>query len=155
MKHSSPATPERLDATLRQTLDEQMGLPASEEEALLARVKSRVLSVIGSEATPPHRTVRPADGGWERMAPGVERKVLWVSAGAQSYMVRMDPGSSITAHSHAMDEECVVLEGTLHIGPDIVLSAGDFHVGRKGSTHELATTHTGALVYLRGALESA
>ena len=108
------------------------------------------MSVIGSEATPPYRTVRAADHGWERMAPGVERKVLWVSGGAQSCMVRMAPGASVTAHSHAMDEECVVLEGTLHIGPDIVLNAGDFHVGRKGSTHELATTQTGALVVLEG-----
>ena len=37
----------------------------------------------------------------------------------------------------------------------IVLNVGDFHVARKGSTHELATSATGALVYLRAAAEPA
>lgn len=49
----------------------------------------------------------------------------------------------------------MVLEGSLRIGDDLVLHAGDFHVGRQGSMHAAASTETGALVYLRGAREPA
>ncbi len=140
-----------LDPALRCALDERLRLSPDREAAALARVKARVMAVI----RPEYRTVSASEDGWETTAPGVQRKMLWKSATTQSCMVRLAPGASVAAHAHGLDEECVVLEGTLHIGSDIHLHKGDFHIGLAGSRHETASTETGALVYLRGELEEA
>jgi hypothetical protein len=144
---SHTTTASALDPELRRALAERLG-PADAQ--LIAGVKARVLEAVRSQG-PLLRTVPFAAKGWETLAPGVERKVLWTSATAQSCMMRLAPGACVSGHAHPIDEECVVLEGTLRIGQDIVLHAGDFHMGRKGSVHGDATTETGALVYLRGA----
>ncbi|MGV3572446.1 MAG: cupin domain-containing protein [Ramlibacter sp.] len=121
------------------------------DDALIERVRVRVLDAIRAERQAQSRTVRAAEGGWEEVAPGVQRKMLWLAAGAQSCLVRMEPGAVVPAHAHAIDEECVVLEGSVRIGDDLVLQVGDFHVGRAGSSHAMTTSETGAMVYLRGA----
>jgi quercetin dioxygenase-like cupin family protein len=120
------------------------------EAGLIARVRERVLKAIRAEAAPRHHTVRAGHGAWEQVSPGVERKVLWDSGQARSWMVRLAPGAVVAAHAHPMDEECVVMQGSLRIG-DLLLEAGDFHVGRQGSEHALTSSEQGALVYLRGA----
>lgn len=142
-----------MEPELSHALDEVHALPAAEEDALLERVRARVMGAVISQAQ--FHTVRPTEPGWQPMAPGVMRKLLFSAGDAQSWLVRLSPGSAVPGHPHTIDEECVVLEGTLCIGDDIVLHAGDFHVGRKGSTHALATSDTGALVYLRAAAEPA
>jgi hypothetical protein len=155
MNKSDPSVPSRaLDPATSEWIDEALALPVGVESALLARVRTRVMDAIRAEQSDAYRTVRAREGDWEAIAPGVERKTLWATPTTRSCMVRMAPGSSVGSHLHPMDEECVVLEGSLCIG-DLELKAGDFHVGRGGSTHELTTSATGALVYLRGALESA
>lgn len=145
--------PSALDADLRQAFNEQLRLPLEQEDELIARVKARVMGVIRSQAQ--GHTVRASDEGWQTIAPGVERKLLWSTSTEQSCLIRAERGASLAAHAHRLDEECLVLEGTLRIGSSLVLHAGDFHVGRKGSTHERVSTDTGVLVYLRGALEPA
>lgn len=155
MRPRKPAPPApALDAGLRARLDGRLALPAAQEEALLARVKARVMAQVGRESRPFH-TVPAADASWDTIAPGVERKLLWASGAAQSCLLRLAPGASVDGHSHAMDEECIVLEGSLRIGADLLLHAGDFHVAPEGSAHQRAFTETGALVYLRGAAETA
>jgi hypothetical protein len=142
-----------LDPDLRRLLDQRVGRSTEDDDALIARVKSRVMSAIEAEQRLQYRTVRSAGPGWETVAPGVERKMLWTTASEQSCMLRLAPGASVGSHWHAADEECVVVEGSVRIGADLVLHAGDFHIGRKGSVHEATTSETGAVVYLRGALE--
>lgn len=66
-------------------------------------------------------------------------------------MLRLAPGAVVRGHLHPADEECVVLEGSLRIGSDLVLGQGDYHVAASGSVHEDVTTETGALLYIRGA----
>ena len=144
-------SPAGIDPSLASALDERLCGPCGPDAELLARVQARIMSTIRAQAASALHTVRAADDTWEEIAPGVSRKTLWVSGGARSCMLRMAPGSVVGSHAHVMDEECVVLEGTLHIGRDLVLHAGDFHVGRSGSDHEEAFTETGALVYLRAA----
>lgn len=143
-----------LDAELRKELDERLGCSDPGDEALLARVKARVMRSIQAESDAHHRTVRAEEGLWRTIAPGVERKLLWVSGTAESSMVRLAPGAMVGGHLHPADEECVVLEGSLRIGPDLVLRQGDFHVAASGSMHEVVTTDTGALLYIRGALKA-
>lgn len=132
-------------------MDERLCGPRVPDAELLARVQARIMSTIRAQTQAALQTVRSTEDGWEEIAPGVARKTLWMSSGARSCMIRMMPGSVVGSHAHDMDEECVVLSGSLRIGNDIVLHAGDFHVGRKGSSHAQASTETGALVFLRGA----
>lgn len=114
-------------------------------------MKGRVLAAVSGRSVELHETVRANEGTWEAVGPGVERKLLWESAGALSCLMRLAPGASVEGHDHRIDEECIVLEGTLRIGDDLVLRAGDFHVGIKGIPHAVAQTDTGVLVYLRAA----
>lgn len=122
-----------------------------DDSALIARVRARVLDAVARDAGAPHHTVRASAGSWETVAPGVERKVLWERGGATSCMLRMAPGTSFPAHAHPIDEECVVLEGSLRIGADLLLRPGDFHVGLNGMAHETASTQDGCLCFLRTA----
>ncbi|MCE3272322.1 MAG: hypothetical protein K0S57_2719 [Ramlibacter sp.] len=140
-----------LDAETRKALDDGLGCSSAADEALLARVKARVLSAIGAQADPQHRTVRASEGRWQVIGPGVERKLLWVSDSVESWMLRLAPGAVVPAHLHATDEECVVIEGSLRIGTSLLLRAGDFHVASHGSMHDAVTTDDGAVVYIRGA----
>lgn len=124
--------------------------PPDDDAALLARVRERVLLGIAGDAGG-HRTVRGGEAGWEEVFPGLRRKILHAADGAVSSLLRLDAGAVVPGHMHAMDEECLVLEGVVHIGEDVVLQAGDFHVARRGVWHADASTPTGALLYLRGA----
>lgn len=126
-------------------------LPPAGDAELIARVRKRVLAAVSRKSSALHCTIRAEDGLWEPISTGIERKVLWESDDALSCLLRLAPGAVATGHAHLIDEECVVLEGTLRIGPDLLLRVGDFHVGVAGVAHEEATTETGAVVYLRGA----
>ena len=150
MTDDGPQDLSPLPPSVRRALDERLGRPADADEALLARVKTRVLEALAQESQVPFTTARAADGGWETVAPGVERRVLADTAGQPS-LWRVAPGGRVPGHVHDVDEECLVLEGSVRIGEDLVLSAGDYHVARRGSTHPTVWSDTGALVYLRGA----
>lgn len=140
----------RLPPELRAALDSQLG--RGEDDALIARVRGRVMAAIRAEP-PPNRTVRAGEDGWQVLMPGLECKMLSSSGDVASCFLRAAPGVTIARHRHSVDEECVVLEGSLRIGRDLVLHPGDFHVSRQGAEHEEVRTDTGVLVYLRGALD--
>lgn len=152
MKASShPPTPQALEADIRQSLEQALGAGRPGDAELLARVKGRVVEAIERKSALLHRTVRAQAGVWEPVAPGVERKLLWETADATSCMVRLAPGTSFPPHGHPLDEECMVLEGSLRIGPDLLLLPGDFHVGLRGIAHATISTDDGVLCYLRTA----
>ncbi|MEO0362419.1 MAG: cupin domain-containing protein [Pseudomonadota bacterium] len=119
-------------------------------EALWRRIER---AVGDAERAPGTRTVAPADGVWERIAPGVERKVVHVdrASDAHSYLVRMAAGAALPAHDHAHDEECVVLEGELEVG-GAVFGAGAFHFAAKDRAHAAIVARRAALFFVRGAL---
>ena len=147
MKETDPTNHSRLDPTLRRALDARV--PASDDAGLIARVKARVLRAIGQQR--PFDTTRAGEGAWVTIRTGVERRILCASIPGQPSLWRLAPGTSVEAHFHDRDEECLVLEGNLLIGDDLLLQPGDFHLARAGSTHESVCTSTGALLYLRGA----
>jgi anti-sigma factor ChrR (cupin superfamily) len=96
-------------------------------------------------------TVRAGEGSWQRVAPGVERKVLHGAPdGRVTYLIRGQPGARLPGHEHDEDEEIYVLEGELTIGT-LTLRAGDYHVARRGFPHPPATTATGCLLLVREA----
>jgi anti-sigma factor ChrR (cupin superfamily) len=143
----------RLPPELRTALDAQLGRERGADDALIARVRGRVMAAIRAEAPAPNRTVRSGESGWQTLMPGLECKVLWSSGDVASCFLRAAPGVTIPRHRHSADEECVVLEGSVRIGRDLILHPGDFHIARQGGEHEEIRTDTGALVYLRGALD--
>jgi quercetin dioxygenase-like cupin family protein len=144
-----------LDPDIVESLDGALSSPCAGDAELFARVRRRVMDVVRAESNDGHHTVRASEEGWERIAPNVARKTLWASGGAHSCLLRLDAGAVVEAHLHPEDEECIVLQGSIRIGNDLVLRAGDFHIGLKGSAHQVTTSATGALVYLRAAAAQA
>lgn len=125
--------------------------PQSDADAgLIARVKQRVMEAVGKHQQAGYTTVREGDGGWETVAPGVERKILHASPTEQCALWRLAPGGALPGHLHHANEECLVIEGSLRIGEHLVLQAGDFHLAHVGSAHADARTDSGAVIYVRG-----
>lgn len=140
---------EIIPAELARTLAEAVK-PVAPPNARASELKARVMSRIHGKKSFDLMTIRAGEGEWISLLPGVEKKILGESSDGQiqSYLLRMAPGTSLPAHQHLEDEECLMLEGEAMIG-DIHLSAGDYHFARKGSKHGLITTQTGALAFLR------
>ena len=134
---------------VRQVLDAALCPQGAGDADLLARVKERVLSAVVQKTSVLHSTVRAGAGVWEPVSAGLERKLLWETADAISCLMRLAPGAVVAGHTHLMDEECVVLEGSLRIGSDLTLNVGDFHVGVRGVAHEPSSSDKGAVVFLR------
>lgn len=118
--------------------------------AAAARIKRRLMARIAGAETR-HLTVPAGGGHWQPFAAGVQIKVLHEAGGIMSYLLRLAPGASIAPHRHPVDEECVVLEGTVHIGDDLVVEAGGFHLARQGLLHAAVHAPQGATLFLRGA----
>jgi quercetin dioxygenase-like cupin family protein len=119
--------------------------------ALAARVKRRLMARIAEDSTPRHHTVQHADNAWQPFTRGVDIKVLNEAEGIMSYLLRLAPGASFPSHRHPIDEECVVLEGTIQIGTELVVAAGGFHLAHRDTVHAPVSTVAGATIYLRGA----
>jgi anti-sigma factor ChrR (cupin superfamily) len=149
-KPDKPPT-QSLEAGIRQSLDQALNAERAGDGELLARVKTRVMGAIEQKSGQLHRTVRAEAGTWEPVAPGVERKLLWERGDATSCLIRLAPGASFPPHGHPIDEESVILEGSLRIGADLLLRVGDFHVGLSGVKHETVSTDEGCLCFLRTA----
>lgn len=154
MKAPKDLGAQNLQTDVLEALDAAICPQRSGDPALLARVKARVLTAVAGKTGALHGTVRAQAGVWEPMAPGVERKLLWESGDTVSCMLRLAPGAVVAAHGHLLDEECVVLEGSLRIGSDLVLQVGDFHIGVQGVAHDETRSDTGAVVYLRGSRQA-
>ncbi len=116
------------------------------------RVKKRLLVAIASESLSLHTTQFEQAGQWLAMSPLISCKVLHQTPEFASYLLKLSPGAVLPAHYHPIDEECLVLEGELSIGNELVLKKGDFHLAAKGVLHAEITSSSGALLYLRGAV---
>ena len=97
-----------------------------------------------------------ADGqAWHDFTPGVQIQVLREHDGVLSYLLRLAPGASLPAHRHPLDEECVVLAGTLQVGSQIEVGPGGYHLAPRGALHASISSATGATIFLRGAVPEA
>jgi quercetin dioxygenase-like cupin family protein len=113
----------------------------------------RIRAAIRSEAQdlPGTATVRAAQGAWQTIAKGVERKLLRRTPdGRVTYLIRGQKGARLPEHDHDDDEEMYVLEGDLTIGT-LTLHAGDYHVARRGVRHPAATTAAGCMLLISAA----
>ena len=118
--------------------------------AIAARIKHRVLDRIARAETR-HTTLHASDDSWQPFKQGVDIKVLNEADGVMSYLLRLAPGAVVDAHRHPIDEECVVMEGVVRIGDDLVVQAGGFHFAHKNTLHATITSEGGATMFLRGA----
>ena len=122
--------------------------PAPDRSAALKR---RLLERIQPPDAPGLVTIRGRAEGWLEALPGVHIKLLNSEGGngAESYLVRLDPGARAPAHDHPGFEECVVLEGSVKYLGGATLQAGDYQMAREGAHHTELVSETGALVFLR------
>jgi quercetin dioxygenase-like cupin family protein len=144
-------TSEHLDPKIQFALTQ-----AIESEALpkgmQQRIQSKILARIAASATAQHHTQLASAGDWFAMSEHISCKVLNQDDAVASYLLKMQPGAVLPAHHHPMDEECLVLEGEVSIGTELILRKGDFHLALKGLPHAKIESQAGALLYLRGAI---
>ena len=96
-------------------------------------------------------TIRAGEGHWERIAGGVERKILWrAPSGRVTYLIRGEPGARLPGHAHDDDEETYVIAGDLTIDT-LTLGPGDYHLARRGIHHPAATTAKGCMILVSAA----
>ena len=124
------------------------------EPPVPGRIKHRLLERV-ADADVSHVTIAADAGHWQPFAAGVHIKVLRERAGVLSYLLRLQPDARLPAHRHALDEECVVLEGILRVGSHLEVGPGGYHLAHEGALHATISTRTGATIFLRGAVPSA
>lgn len=105
-----------------------------------------------SQHLPGTLTLRAAEGAWEAIGEGVERKLLWAKGpnNRETFIVRMTPGAHYGGHEHADDEECYVISGDIAFDT-LTLHAGDYHLARRGAPHPTATSVGGCLLLITAA----
>lgn len=129
--------------------------PPGLRENLLAAIRSRIPGPqIWNTWHPSSRrglhVVRRDEGRWEPVGlPGVWVKQLYSDPERDTVtmLIRMEPGSEYPSHRHGGPEQCLVLEGDLHVG-DLVLNAGDFQCAPFRSTHDVSRTENGCLLLI-------
>jgi anti-sigma factor ChrR (cupin superfamily) len=86
---------------------------------------------------------------WEQVAPGIECKLLATDAERHrvSMLVRLAPGASYPAHTHAGDEELHLLDGELWID-ERKLFPGDYNYDPPGAGDERVWSETGCTCVL-------
>ncbi|TAF99310.1 MAG: hypothetical protein EAZ43_16120 [Betaproteobacteria bacterium] len=115
-------------------------------------MKSRLMSRVSTaERSLETQTIGPADGQWQRFSPRIKIKVLNAEPNGESmsYLLRFEPGAFLVPHRHAIDEECVVLEGEITIG-ELCVGPGTYHLAPKGRVHEPIRSERGATLFVRG-----
>lgn len=115
-------------------------------------MKSRLLARVGeSERGAATHTVHPEQGQWERFSPRIKIKVLRrePDGSSMSYLLKLEPGALLVPHKHAIDEECVVLEGEVTIGDERV-GPGSYHLAPRGLVHLPIRSEHGATLFVRG-----
>lgn len=157
MPHAHSAPDDVLDDDVLTALNEALSAavpPQPLDAEAQRRIKSRLLRRIAAEQLPRHTSVGADEGRWRELGGGLTLKVLHRDGDVMSYLVRMAPGAHLPPHRHPMDEECVVLEGAVQIGP-LRLAAGGFHLGHRDVLHDVIESPEGALIFLRGAVPEA
>ena len=116
--------------------------------SLQGRLALRIAEETGKQPVlpPPRKWSEPE---WEQVAAGIECKLLATDTERHrvSMLVRLAPGASYPAHTHAGAEELHLLDGELWIdGRKLV--PGDYNYGAPGAGDERVRTETGCTCVL-------
>lgn len=115
---------------------------------LQRRLAERIAAETGSEPVLP-TGARWAEPEWERVAPGIECKLL-ATDGARdrvSMLVRLAPGAEYPPHTHSGVEELHLLDGELWIDGR-KLHPGDYNRGEPGTGDKRVWSETGCTCVL-------
>jgi anti-sigma factor ChrR (cupin superfamily) len=116
--------------------------------SLQARLAHRIADETGKDPVLPPAT-RWSEPDWEQVAPGIECKLLATDAERHrvSMLVRLAPGASYPAHTHAGVEELHLLDGELWIDGRKLIP-GDYNYGAPGSGDDRVWSETGCTCVL-------
>jgi ChrR-like protein with cupin domain/putative zinc finger protein len=116
--------------------------------SLQARLARRIADETGTKPVIPPAARWP-EPPWEAVAPGIECKFLASDTERHriSMLVRLAPGASYPAHTHAGVEELHLLDGELWID-DRKLFPGDYNFGAPGAADERVWSETGCTCLL-------
>jgi anti-sigma factor ChrR (cupin superfamily) len=122
-------------------------------KSLQARLAARIAGDIGTAPVlPPESDWSEPD--WEQVAPGIDCKLLATDAERRrvSMLVRLAPGASYPAHTHAGIEEMHLLDGELWIDERKLLP-GDYNHGDVGAADERVFSETGCTCLLIASID--
>jgi len=147
---SCPECQRELD-NLRTVVDRFVSWPAdvlTPTSSLQARLAVRIAGETGKAPMLPP-ALHWSEPEWEKVAPGIECKLLGTDTEAQrvTMLVRLAPGASYPAHTHAGEEELHLLDGELWID-DRRLSPGDYNYGAPGAGDDRVWSSTGCTCLL-------
>ena len=137
--------------SLRSVLDRFVSWPTDvlrPPNGLQARLALRIAEETGKDPVPPPAP-QWSEPDWEQVAPGIECKLLAADAENDriSMLVRLAPGASYPAHTHAGVEELHLLDGELWIDAR-KLFPGDYNYGAPGAGDESVWSETGCTCLL-------
>lgn len=123
-----------------------------------ARLRKRLLARVGEFDTPKQPygpgeagmdLILSNEGKWSPVCVGVRRKQLHYDKerNTSTFLLRLDPGATLPAHSHGGTEQCLVLEGEVEDG-SITLKTGDFQTLKPGSVHPASRSTRGCLLLI-------
>jgi anti-sigma factor ChrR (cupin superfamily) len=144
--------------SLRAVVDRLVSWPSDvlrPTTSLAERLARRIADETGEPAMlPPAR--RWSEPDWEEVAPGIQCRLLATDTERRrvSMLVRLAPGASYPAHTHAGDEELHLLDGELWIDERKLLP-GDYNYGAPGAHDERVWSETGCTCLLVTSTEDA
>jgi anti-sigma factor ChrR (cupin superfamily) len=117
-------------------------------QSLRAKLAIRIARESERAATLP-LPAKWSEPEWQQVAPGIECKLLASDAekGRVSMLVRLAPGASYPAHTHAGTEELHLLDGELWIDHRKLLP-GDYNYGAPGAGDKHVYSETGCTCVL-------
>ncbi len=137
--------------SLRPVIDKFVSWPTDvlrPATSLQERLARRIAGDTGKQPVlpPPRQWSEPE---WEQVAPGIECKLLATDTERHgvSMLVRLAPGASYPAHTHAGVEELHLLDGELWID-ERKLSPGDYYRGAPGVADDRVWSETGCTCLL-------
>jgi anti-sigma factor ChrR (cupin superfamily) len=139
-------------AALRPVVDRLVAWPTDvlrPTTSLQPRLARRIAEETGKEPVLPPPTCAWSEPEWEAVAPGIECKLLATDTERQrvSMLVRLAPGASYPAHTHAGTEELHLLDGELWID-ERKLFPGDYNYGAPAAGDDRVWTETGCTCLL-------
>ncbi|NYF33508.1 cupin domain-containing protein [Sphingopyxis sp. JAI108] len=142
---------ERELESLRSVIDRFVAWPTDvlrPTRSLQERLALRIAEDTGADPVPPPAR-QWSEPEWEKVAPGIECKLLAADAERQriSMLVRVAPGASYPPHTHAGVEELHLLDGELWIDERKLLP-GDYNYGPPGASDEHVWSETGCTCVL-------
>jgi anti-sigma factor ChrR (cupin superfamily) len=138
-------------ASLRPVIDQFAAWPTDvlrPTTSLRERLAARIAEQTGKPPVLPPPSLW-SEPDWEQVAPGIECKLLAADTERDriSMLVRLAPGASYPAHTHAGAEELHLLDGELWID-DRKLVPGDYNYGAPGAADERVWSEAGCTCLL-------